>query len=157
MQKQPGFTLIEILMVMAILAILLALAIPGYQQTVRQSRRAEALSLLTTAASLQQQLRTRTGYFSSDVTDLGEVLLQRQYYQLHLVVDDETPLSLATGSSQVQLDCPASPCFTLAAVAKGAQQADTDCAVFTLDHLGRKRSYNHSGQQNQAGPDDPCW
>lgn len=157
MHKQAGFTLIEILMAMAILAILLALVIPGYQQTVRQSRRTEAVSLLTTAASLQQQLKTRAGHFSSDSTELDTTLLQRDYYQLRMVVDDETPLSISTGSSHIQIDCTAAPCFRLAAVAEGAQQADSDCAVFTFDNLGRKRSYDAKGQQNQAGPDDPCW
>ncbi|MFG1495118.1 type IV pilin protein [Saccharospirillum sp. HFRX-1] len=157
MHKQAGFTLIEILMVMAILAILLALVIPGYQQTVRQSRRTEAVSLLTTVASLQQQLKTRAGHFTSDTTELDTTLLKQDYYQLSMVVGDETPLNISTGSSHVQLDCTADPCFKVIAVAVDSQQADTDCAIFTLDHLGRKRSYDHNGQQNPAGPDDPCW
>jgi len=116
MHKQPGFTLIELMMVMAILAILLALVIPGYQQTVRQSRRTEAVSLLTTAASLQQQFRTRVGHFTSDMTELDTSLLARDYYQLSMVIDDETPLSISTGSSSVQIDCTTAPCFKLAAV-----------------------------------------
>lgn len=157
MHKQSGFTLLEILMAMAIVAILVALVLPGYQQTVQQSRRAEAQSLLSTVASLQQQLRTRAGQFSSDIEELDGALPTQDFYQLNMVVDDEAPLSVLAGSSSVQIECGTSPCFTLAATTQGAQQADTDCAVFTLDHLGRKRSYDQNGQQNEAGPDDPCW
>lgn len=55
MKKARGFTLIEIIIVVAIIAILAAIAIPSYQQHLRKGRRANAEAFLSDVASRQQQ------------------------------------------------------------------------------------------------------
>ncbi|OZB35221.1 MAG: pilus assembly protein PilE, partial [Alishewanella sp. 34-51-39] len=48
--KQFGFTLIELMVVVAVIAILASIAFPAYQDSVRKSRRTEARDLLLSAA-----------------------------------------------------------------------------------------------------------
>jgi len=55
MKRARGFTLIEIIIVVAIIAILAAIAIPSYQQHLRKGRRANAEAFLSDVASRQQQ------------------------------------------------------------------------------------------------------
>lgn len=156
-RQQDGFTLIELMMVLAIVAILTAIALPSYQQQVRQSRRSDAHVLLSTLANRQQQQWARTAAYSDDISVLGGEESVQGFYELTVVLSGDDSVSLPVGSGSVALMCTTVPCFIAAAVPQGAQLADTDCAVFTVDHLGRKRSYDHNGQQNSPGHEDPCW
>ena len=52
-----GFTLIELMIVLAILAIIMAVAVPAYQSQVRHSRRSEAMQLLSGCALQQERFR----------------------------------------------------------------------------------------------------
>jgi type IV pilus assembly protein PilE len=54
---ERGFTLIEVMIVVAIVAILATIALPSYQQSVRKSRRADAMLLLQQVQIAQEQFR----------------------------------------------------------------------------------------------------
>ena len=55
MKHERGFTLIEVMMVVAIIGILVAIAFPSYQSHLRKGRRAEAQSVIMDASNKQQQ------------------------------------------------------------------------------------------------------
>ncbi|UTH76512.1 type IV pilin protein [Chromobacterium sp. IIBBL 290-4] len=90
--REGGFSLIELIIVMAVIGLLLGLAIPGYQHYMQRSRRSDALEALY---RLQQaQLRYR-GFHPGYAKDLAELTpkfdaASRQgYYRLSTGVDGD--------------------------------------------------------------------
>ena len=69
--RQQGFTLIELMIVVAIIAIIAAIAIPNLQQARAVSNESSAVSSLRAVSSVQEQYRSRFGVFSSTLTDLS--------------------------------------------------------------------------------------
>lgn len=58
-----GFTVLELLVVVAITAILLSLAIPSYQAYLQRGHRADAARYLLAVASCQERIRASSGYY----------------------------------------------------------------------------------------------
>ena len=125
MNKTRGFTLIEIMIVVAIIAILAAIAIPSYQSYLKKARRADAQSFMSTLATRQQQYLLDARAYAVDpdaVTTLGTV----------------TPTSVAN-FYDITVTAGATvtpPSFLITAVPKGAQAGD---GTLTLDSLGDKK------------------
>jgi type IV pilus assembly protein PilE len=61
--KARGFTLVELMIVIAVLAILAAIAVPSYYRQVEKSRRADAQSALLSAAQTLERCFTRTNTY----------------------------------------------------------------------------------------------
>ena len=60
-----GFTLLELVTTLAVVAILLTLAVPAYQGYVQRGERAEAVRLLLAAAACQERVRAQSGYYDT--------------------------------------------------------------------------------------------
>ena len=71
--KRPaqGFTLIEMMVVVAVIGILAAVAYPSYQQYLRRAHRADAQAYLMDIAQLQQQYFTDSRAYAPDVATLN--------------------------------------------------------------------------------------
>jgi len=117
-----GFTLIELMIVLVIVAVLAAIALPAYQSQLRKSARAEAQSFLTDMASRQQQFLTDRRAYAGSVAALNMA----------------APASL-DGKFTFAVSAPAgaSPTFTLTATATGSQANDA-CPVLTIDNAGTR-------------------
>ncbi len=68
---QRGFVLIEMVLVLGLIAVLLSVLLPGYQQYVWQSHRREASQELLKLANLQQLLFAEQSRYSDDLTEFG--------------------------------------------------------------------------------------
>lgn len=124
--KTAGFSLLELMIVVAIVAILAAVAYPSYQQHIVRSNRAVAQQYLLELSSLQHQFILDTRTYSTTLAALGTTPIAR--------VSDNYTVTIGA------LDNTASPpTFTLqAAPITGTPQAGSD--TLTVNHLGQKNA-----------------
>lgn len=66
MKKSKGFTLIELMIVVAIVSILLAVAIPSYNNQMRKSRRSEAKQVLSDVMLRQEKFRSNNALYGTN-------------------------------------------------------------------------------------------
>ncbi len=71
MGRARGFTLIEIMVTVAIVAILASVAIPTYQDQLRKARRSDGQSLLLDIAQQQERFLTANSTYTQSMNDLG--------------------------------------------------------------------------------------
>jgi type IV pilus assembly protein PilE len=60
-----GFTLIEVLVVVAIVAVLFSIAVPSYQGYVQRGHRAEAIRAMLEVTACQERVRAAGGYYDT--------------------------------------------------------------------------------------------
>jgi type IV pilus assembly protein PilE len=144
-QFQRGVTLLELMIVVAIVAILSAFAFPSYMQYVVNTKRTVATAALLQIADRQQQFFMDNKQFTDDLTDLG-------FAANPLVLADDGN-SAAAGDSDavysISLSNVATATYTItAAPLHGQATRDTECASLTL---------NQSGARGNSGGGDDCW
>jgi type IV pilus assembly protein PilE len=133
--KQRGLTLIELMVVVAVMAIIASVAYPLYTAQVQKSRRADAKVALQTIALAQERFFTINGEYTGGLSTLQIGTTSEQgYYDLSI--------TLAGGDNE-QFTA------TADAVSSGAQGGDSDCAQFTIDQLGVKSATDGGGTN--------CW
>jgi len=131
-QRNQGFTLVELMIVVAVVAVLASIALPSYQEYMRRSRRTEAQSLLNDAAARLERYRAQNGGYTTDISKLRlpkDDKSENGYYQLSIAV---------SGLS-----------YELRATRQLVQVSDTRCGDFILTSSGKK--------SNSAGTPEACW
>lgn len=139
--KQQGFTLIELMVVVAIVGILTAIAYPSYMDSVTKSRRGAAKSCLSEYAHFMERFYTTNLAYDKDTSNTNIVIPTlacttegkiNEYYTFAV-----TNLTRST--------------FTATATPIGAQlTSDTKCGTLSLTHDGQR-------QVSVTGNATACW
>ena len=143
---RAGFTLVELMIALAIMAILAAVAWPSLQEAIQKSRRADAMSALATIMQAQERwLANNPGYQTTLANLPGAVAATSpdRHYNLSLVAGSVN----ATGYTARATAGSSSP-----------QSADSRCQVLQVAVNGGNITYSSlaSGGAANAAP-DPCW
>ena len=135
-----GFTLIEVIIVVVIVSILAAIALPSYQDSMRKGRRSDAKAALLDVANRQESFMQDRSTYTDDMQDLGfgadPMISQEGWYS----IDAQ---ACAGGNLNRCYEITATP------VASGPQADDTMCMNFVLDSTGAKSATGTMGSE--------CW
>ena len=119
-KHSAGFTLIEVMIVVALVAILAAIAYPAYQSQLLDARRADGQEFLLQIMSQQERFYTENNTYTADLTDLG-------YFNATNELSGDEFYSVTAAQCGAE---PLTACVILTATPQGAQVAD---GVLTLD------------------------
>lgn len=118
-QRQQGFTLVELMIAVAVIAILAAVALPSYRQHMANSRRSDAkVALLSLAQAMERFYTERGSYAAATVGSSGVYgsASPQGYYTLSITAQDATS-------------------YTVRAAPTGAQTGDA-CGSYTYTQAG---------------------
>jgi len=152
-RRRQGFTLIEIMIAVVIVAILAAIALPSFIDSVRKSRRSDAFAALSAVQQAQERWRANMALYATNA-------------QLTVATNAVPPgLGLSETSSSsyytIALSDTSATGYTVTGTASGSQTADTACAVIGVRMTGGNiRRGSGAGAINWAvtSPDaGNCW
>lgn len=133
--RQGGFTLIELMIAVSILAVVMGIAIPSYNQWVIETGRADGKAQLFQVAQQLERCFTRFSSYSDaacGVQDGATILSEKGKFQITVESDATT--------------------FTLTAAPQGGQEKDDECKGYTLTSTGERGIADGS-----EGTVDDCW
>ncbi|MSQ98695.1 MAG: prepilin-type N-terminal cleavage/methylation domain-containing protein [Xanthomonadales bacterium] len=128
--KARGFTLIEAMIAVGVLALVLSLALPGYRAYVVRSNRTEALEALLAAAACQERIYTRANAYD---TSACEGSTTNSLYTITVATSNGNQNFVATAAPQ-------------------GNQSEDKCGSMAIDHTGAKTAAGYGGAFAQT-----CW
>ena len=148
-----GFTLIELMIAVVIIAVLAAIALPAYFDSVRKSRRGEAIALMAQVAQAQERWRANSTLYA---TDFGTSVLNVRSTAASGVTTLTEPYYTITIPSAAS-----SNTYTVRAVARASQVSDTRCGAMEMRVVNGNITYVSSTGAGTiaAAASDPnrCW
>ena len=124
LKEALGFTLVELLIAVAIVGILAAVAYPSYTSSLQKSRRVDAINTLMDLQMQQERYRANNRTYASDLADLSVLESGGTY----LSVDGYYAITIAGGDATS---------YTLTATPRGDQAGDAgNCANFVVTQAG---------------------
>ena len=136
-----GFTLIELMVVVAVVAILASIALPSYQESVRKSRRAQAKADLVEYAQLAERFRTVNNTYAGAAATFPAPVSPRNS---QAVVSPREPGATARYDLAFNAAGPATFTLTATPVNGGGQEVDR-CGTLSINQAGVKTKTGIAG------------
>ncbi len=135
MKRVKGFTLIELMIVVAVIGILASIAYPSYQDSVRKSRRADAEGVLLGFANAMERHFTETNsYCGAGTSNSGTCLAATGAPTIYSTT---SPISGGTAFYNLTISAATATSYTLSATPTGPQTGD-GCGTLTITNTGVK-------------------
>lgn len=152
-RRHGGFTLIELMITLAIVGILAAVAYPSYREYVAKSRRAEAQALLMQSSQWMERFYAENYSYSTNTAGVAvtdATMFPARYSQ-----------SPASGIAAYTITVtPTATTFTVTATRAGTMAADK-CGNFQITHTGVKQlatgTYSSAAGATQVAAMQSCW
>ncbi|MBK6787151.1 MAG: prepilin-type N-terminal cleavage/methylation domain-containing protein [Betaproteobacteria bacterium] len=149
-ETASGFTLVELMIAVVVVALLASIALPSFMDSIRKSRRSEAFAALAQVQQAQERWRSNGSSYAESLTNaangtppglgMASATTAKGYYTLSLS---------GAGASGYTV--------TATAVAGTSQASDGNCKVLAAQVQGGNLSYG-SGADAAAYPDaNRCW
>jgi type IV pilus assembly protein PilE len=149
-RRNGGFTLIELMIVVAVLAIITTIAYPSYREHVLKSTRTVGKGMLVDIATRQEQFFLDNRRYTTDLSELGlgatAVAFDNQRSQVDAGSTRRVYLARVQGETTA---CPIRSCYVLEAVPQLGQAQDTNCGTLTLASNGARNATGSAPAQ--------CW
>ena len=142
--RSSGFTLIELMIAVAVVGILLAVALPSFMDSIRKGRRSEAFTALSAIQQSQERWRSNRAAYTTTLADLGVT----------------SSVSTPGGYYTLSIDSASPTAYVLTAVGSGSQLNDGPCANLSLElNAGaiRYASCTGTGCAFTYAASDRCW
>lgn len=144
MKRGHGFTLMEVMITVAIVAVLAAIAIPNYVQYITRSNRSEARQQLLEGAAFMQRCFTQNNDYRCAVP--------AGLAQAPATGAPRYNIALATGGAVGSIT------YTLRATrTPGSAMATDECLNFEVTHDGRRRLEEGGSVSTDATLTARCW
>jgi type IV pilus assembly protein PilE len=152
-RRQDGFTLIELMITVAIIGVLAAIAYPSYKEYVAKGRRAEAQALLMQSAQWMERFYAENYSYSTNTAGVSvndSTMFPARYKQ-----------SPTSGTAAYTIAAAASATtFTVTATRTGTMATDK-CGNFQITHTGVKQletgTYSSAAGSTQVAAMQSCW
>lgn len=138
-RRERGWTLSELLISLALMAVLTAVALPAYHGQQKQARRSDAQSALQQLQLVQARWRGMHSSHASELSSLGWPSERSPGGHYRIVIEDATPEG-----------------YTLVATPIGAQASDSACNPMRLQMQHTASVVLSSGANRSADP-ARCW
>lgn len=133
-KKMQGFTLIEMMIVVAIIAILAAVAYPSYTEYVKRGNRSEGQALLSDTAAAQERYFSQNNSYITDDANIAKLASRTDS------TTDKYSLTVSSVANDGGYTLTVTPKFS-----------DTDCGALTLNALGARE------RTGTVKTRDECW
>lgn len=141
LKTSKGFTLIELMIVVVIIALLAGIGIPSYLKSVVKTRRSDAKVALSELAQLQESYFADNQKYADTLTKLGKTAQQGVF---------PSP----EGHYEIKISQSSARTFLLEATPRGAQASDDEtCQTFTMNAAGEKKATGNGSRDTS----NECW
>ena len=132
LKRTRGFTLIELMIVIAVLSIIVAVGYPSYMEHVKKSRRAEGMGQLLELADRMERAYSDRGTYPTNISEVYVATTDNGFYTLSIVSANNVSFTVSAAPTSL------------------GQQNDDKCKTFTLTSLGQKTV-------TDSAMNDQCW